>query len=165
MTSPIFLNSGGGIFGALRRKVAEDRNLLDAFGDRVRPGRLGRDARGPHVILTHSGGTLDHTLTWVPPNESAGDFWDVWRETIQISVYADNYETCRQLGRLLHTRISRQTFCADLVATTLFPDSRSLSIDSNRGDQGIDVWHFDFRYHHWLADRLAIGKFVETPSS
>jgi hypothetical protein len=154
VTTPIFLGTGGGIFGAIRKRVSEDANLRDAFGNKIKAGRF-RGTDWPYVVLTHSSAVIDDLFTDVAdPTTGVGDRYDVWKETIQVSVYTDSYEASRLLGRLLHVRISRQTFLADCVAVTLFPDSRMLSIDPQQISSGADVWHYDYRYHFWTADKL-----------
>ena len=157
MSTPIFLNTGGGVFGAIRQRIANDANLRAVFGDRIRPGRL-RGGQGdfPCVVLSHVTGTLDDLFTDVAPQgQVEGDRYDVWKESIQVSVYTDNYEATRQLGRLLHIRLSRQTLLADCVEITLFPDTRLLREDPEMTSSGADVWHYDFKYHFWTADKLA----------
>lgn len=149
MTTPIFLNTGGGVFGAIRQRVKDDRNLLDAFGDRVRPGRVKRDSQFPYIAMTHVSCTINDFVF-----DNDGNRYDWWQETISLSVYADNYEAARQLGRLAHIRFSRQTFCADLIPVTLIPDSRILVMDPVQEKQAADVWHYDLRYHFYSVDKL-----------
>lgn len=156
MTTPIYQNTGGGVFGAIRTRVREDANLRDPFGDRIKPGRMPRQTEFPFLIMSHVSGIIDDIFVDVPREGQLGqgDRYDVWRESIQVSVYADNYEAARQLGKLFHARISRQTICADYIPVTLFPDSRILQLDPQPADKSADVWHYDFRYHFWTADKL-----------
>jgi hypothetical protein len=153
LATPIFLNTGGGIFGAIRKRVAEDANLRDVFGDRVKPGRRSGRGEFPYLSLSHVSGTIDDLFTGANP-DGLPPRYDVWLETIQVSVYADNYEAARQLGRLVNSRISRQTFLVDCVEITLLANSRVLAQDPQRGPSAAEVWHYDFKYHYWDADKL-----------
>jgi hypothetical protein len=154
--TPVFLNTGGGVFGSIRQRVKERANLRDAFGERVHPGRQPPGTNFPYVILKHQGGSADSLVTAqeAGPDTSSRERFDVWKEVIQVSVYTDNYESSRQLGRLLHVHLSRQTLLADCVPVTLFPDSRNQEIEPSQTGTGADVWHADYRYHYWTADKL-----------
>lgn len=159
MPTPIFLNTGGGAFGAIRSRILGDSNLVEIFGTKVIPGRF-RQAQAlemPYISMTHASAQLDSVFTDVPKADSPsvgpyqqGDRYDTWKESIQIAIYGDAYENTRQLGRLIHCRISRQTMMCDCNVFTLFPDSRMLQQEAST----IDYWHYDFRYHFWTADRL-----------
>jgi hypothetical protein len=158
--TPIFLNTGGGIFGAIRTMIMEDQNLFDAFGDRVYPGRArSGQVRFPYVALTHVSATIYEILFMPSQGDVPGDRYDTWQENIQVSVYGDNYEAVRQLGRLLHVRISRQTMLADCIEVTLFAQTRMLTIDPNQVRTGADVWHYDFRYKYWTGEKLLADQY------
>lgn len=154
MATPLFLNTGGGLIGAIRAWVIEHKVLFDFFGDRVAPGRQEPKTAYPYVVVTHVSGMVDDVFTDVARGGIPGDRFDVWKESIQVSTYADNYEATRLLGRLLHVHISRQTFCADLIPVTLYPDSRMMVMDPRQAERSADIWHADYRYHYWTADKL-----------
>ncbi len=164
MATPVYLNTGGGMVGAIRQRIFDDFDLSQLFGNRVRPGRHPAKLVYPYVVITHVSGKLDDlfrdtiNLADMMPGHNTGDAYDVWEETILVQTWADSYEACRQIGLFLHARISRQTFEADCVPATLYPDSRILLFDSKEGEEGADIWHYDYRYHFYTADKILPDK-------
>lgn len=155
MTTPVYLNTGGGLFGAIRQRVRDDPNLLDAFGDRVFPGRARNRCDYPYVVLSHVTGIIEELyIDTVRDFQDFPDYYDYWKETIQVSVYTENYEAARILGRLLYTRMSRQTFVADCDPVTIYPQTRTLVVDPQQGAGTADIWHYDVRYYHWRGELL-----------
>lgn len=159
MPTPIYLNSQGGVFGALRQRIKDDQELWDAFGDRARPGRVPRKTPFPYIVFTHVSSIVDDFLINPPAHgEEIVDIYDVWKETFQISIYTANYESTRQLGLLMHKRFSRQTMCCDQEPVTFYPDSRILMVDPQWEEASADVWHYDYRYHYWVSDKIQLDQ-------
>lgn len=167
MATQVFLNTGGGIFGSIRRRIAEDLNLNTAFEDRIKAGRLRQGGSTfPFVTMTHVSGTLDQLFSDVPRDgvAPAGAQYEIWKEVIVVAVWADNYESARQLGRLMHARLTRQTFVVDCVPTTLFPETRTLGEDTQLVDAA-DIWHYDFRYNYLASEKILPDQYRYQQSS
>ncbi len=57
--TPLFLNTGGGVFGAIRRKINEIQNFVNVFGDRIYPGTASKKTPFPYINFNHVSCTLD----------------------------------------------------------------------------------------------------------
>lgn len=161
--TPLLLETQGGIFGAIRRKINVLPDMLTVFGDRIYPGRAPPSTSFPYVVMNHVSCVLDDYMALAEPQMNPLPI-DSWKETIQVSTYADNYEAARQLGRAIHVRISRHTLCVDSYPAFVYPMLRMILLDPNKNERGADVWHADYRYYFWTLEWIFRDAFEIPPA-
>lgn len=149
-TVPVYLNSGGGMFGAIRAKLKATPYYQVVFGDRVFPGRAKQDTGLPYVVMSHLSCTFDDYMNLAYSSDPLP--LETWKELIQVSVYADSYEAARQLAKLVNSVISRHVLVCDGMPCFLYPETRLILLEQNVSPRGGDVWHVDHRYSYWAFE-------------
>lgn len=149
---PLYLNSGGGIFGAVRNALRKAPYYEILFGDRVFPGRAPQKTAMPYVVMSHVSCTYDDYMGIA--YSSAPLPIETWHELIQVSVYADAYEASRQLGKIINALLSRHILVDDGMPVFLYPETRLTILESETSERGGDVWHVDHRYSFWSYEYI-----------
>lgn len=156
--TPIYLNSGGGMLGAIRSRLNALPYYQELFGDRIFPGRAPQRTAMPYVVMSHVSCVFDDYMGAAYSTLSMP--LETWKEIVQVSVYADSYEAARQLAKLIHAVISRHTLVADGMPCFMYPETRLILQEQTTSERGGDVWHVDHRYSYWYSEWIFPDEFA-----
>lgn len=145
--TPLYLNDGGGIFGAVRSQIAGTPGYSAVFGDRVFPGRADPQTPFPYVVLSFVSCVFDDYMGAAYSTHPIP--LDTWKEVVQVSVYADDLAACMQLAHMVHAVVSRHTLVVDYMPVFMYPETKQTVLEERKSPRGGDVWHRDLRYSFW----------------